>query len=250
MKRLLFVSIFIFSAIFADAQAKLAVSYSDFQAWAKQIKITGYPFMESEQDGAEYTAMLGSGPTKALQLRVAGIDKFDEYKMMKKEAVPYTWNGYKTVNFNFSDITFLIVALPEAEVAITFGVSGNVAKAAMEEMASKSNLQNLKPVKPGTIAPGVKWPEIVPADMRISNVLSIKTLGTDGTFKDVIEVKATMGPELVATIQAILKKYNGTLSSTETAKLIFICGEAEDLKQLGENFKKGEPVIFIYYVKK
>ena len=120
----------------------------------------------------------------------------------------------------------------------------------MEEMASKSNLQNLKPVKPGTIAPGVKWPEIVPADMRISNVLTIKSLGTDGTFKDVIEVTATMGPELVATVQTILKKYSGTLGSTETAKLIFICVEAENLTQLGENFKKGQPVKFIYYVKK
>ena len=250
MKRLLFVSIFVFSALFANAQAKLAVSYSDFQTWAKQIKITGYPFMESEQDGAEYTAMLGSGPAKALQLRVADINKFDEYKMMKKEAVPYTWNGYKAVNFFFSDVTFLVVALPEAEVAITFGVSGNVTKAAMEEMASKSNLQGLKPAKPGAIAPGVKWPEIVPVDMRISNVLSIKALGGDGTYKDVIEVTATMGLELVTTVQAILKKYNGTLSSTETAKLIFICSEAEDLTQLGANFKKGEPVKFIYYIKK
>ncbi len=250
MKRLLFVSIFAFSAVFANSQVKLAVSYSDFQTWAKQIKITGYPFMESEEDGAEYTAMLGSGPTKALQLRVAAIGKFDEYKMMKKEAVPYTWNGYKTVNFIFSDITFLIVAIPEAEVAVTFGISGNVTKAAMEEIVAKSNLQGLKPAKPGAIAPGVKWPEIVPADMKISNVLSIKPLGTDGTFKDVIEVTATMGPELVTTVQAILKKYNGTLSSTETAKLIFICGEAESLAQLGENFKKGEPVKFIYYVKK
>ena len=250
MKRLLFVSIFVFSAVFANAQARLAVSYSDFQTWAKQIKITGYPFVESEQDGAEYTAMLGSGPTKALQLRVAGIDKFDEYKMMKKEAVPYTWNGYKAVNFFFSEVTFLIVALPDAEVAVTFGISGTVSKSAIEEMASKSNLQNLKPVKPGTIAPGVKWPEMIPADMQISRVESIKSLGTDGTFKDVIEVKATMGPELVATVQTILKKYNGTLSSTETAKLIFICAEAEDLKQLGENFKKGESVKFIYYIKK
>ena len=250
MKRLLFVSIFVFSAVFANAQARLAVSYSDFQTWAKQIKISGYPFVESEQDGAEYTAMLGSGPTKALQLRVAGIEKFDEYKMMKKEAVPYTWNGYKTVSFFFSEVTFLVVALPEAEVAVTFGISGNVTRAVIEDLAAKSNLQNLKPAKPGTIAPGVKWPDIVPTDMRISNVQSINFLGDDGTFKEVIEVKATMGPELVTAVQAILKKYNGTLSSTETAKLIFICSEAESIAQLGETFKKGEPVKFIYYIKK
>jgi hypothetical protein len=250
MKRLIFVSIFVISAVFALAQAKLAVSFADFESWAKQIKITGYPFVESEQDGAEYTAMLGSGPTKALQLRVAGIDKFDEYKMMKKEAVPYTWNGYKTVSFFFSEVTFLIVALPEAEVAVTFGISGNVTRAVVEDLAAKSNLQNLKPAKPGTIAPGVKWQEIIPTDMRISNVQSIKSLGADDTFKDVIEVTATMRSELLTSIDAILKKYNGTLSSTETAKLIFICAEAEDIKQLRENFKNGESVKFIYYIKK
>jgi hypothetical protein len=250
MKRLLFVSIFVFSAVFADAQARLAVSYADFQTWAKQIKIAGYPFMESEQDGAEYTAVLASGPTKALQLRVSDINKFDEYKMMNKEAVAYTWNGYKTVNFYFAEVTFLIVALPEAEVTVTFGCSGKVAKTAMEDMAAKSNLQNLKPEKPGAMASGVVWPAIIPNDMKISNIQSIKSLGADDTFKDVIEVTATMRPELLTSIDAILKRYNGTLSSTETAKLIFICGEAEDLKQLKENFKNGESVKFIYYVKK
>lgn len=250
MKRLLFISILVFSAVFADAQSRLAVSYSDFQTWAKQITIAGYPFSESEQDGAEYTAVLASGPTKALQLRVADINKFDEYKMMNKEAVPYTWNGYKTVYFNFAEVTFLVVALPEAEVSVTFGISGKTNKAAIEELASKTNLQKLKPAKAGTVASGVKWPEIVPADMRISNVESIQAMGTDGTFKDVIEVKATLRPELITTLEAILKKYKGTLSSTESPKVTFICAEAEDIKQLRENFKNGESVKFIYYVKK
>lgn len=252
MKRLLFATIFVFTSIIANAQTRLAVSFADFEAWTKQIRITGYPFMQCEQDDAGYTAMLASNPAKVLQVKLTDISKFDEYKMYKmleKDVVPYTWNGYKAVNFFFADVTFLVLALPEAEVTVTIGLGGKVTKAALEQLAAKTNLQNIRPSKAGANTPGIKWPASIPNDMQISNAESIQSLGSDGTFKDVIEVKARMSPELISSCESITRRYKGDLSSVETLKLIFMCEEAEEMNQLKTNFKKGEYVKFLYYIK-
>jgi hypothetical protein len=253
MKRLLFATILIFTSVFTFAQAKLTVSYPDFVSWAKQIKISGFPFVESEQDGNDYSAMFGSGPEKALQLRVYDIARFSEYKSVAKQAPVYTWNGYQTVYYEFSGVTFLSLQLPEVQLAVLFGINGKAAKAALEDIAAKSNLKNLKSNKSAeaSILPaGVKWPDAIPADMWLSNVESIESLGSDGTYKDVIQVKATMGPALISSVQTILEKYNGELTLTSTEKLDFICAEAESLNQLQKDFKPGTLVTFMYYIKK
>lgn len=249
MKRAFFTTIFVLASMANFAQTKLPVAFSDFQAWAKQIKISGYQFIECAQDGTDYTAMLGSGPAKFFQIRLGDISRFNEYKMICKDAAVYTLNGYKAVNYTFANNTLLTIELPQAQAAITFAMNGKIAKSVMEDLASKSNLPNLKVSKQAANAPGVKWPAIIPEDMRISNVESIKTLGTDGTYKDVIEVKATMGPQLVESIQAILKKHEGELYLINTEKLDFICSEAENIDQLKANFKNGQLVSFIYYIK-
>jgi hypothetical protein len=59
-----------------------------------------------------------------------------------------------------------------------------------------------------------------------------------------------MGPVLITSVQTILKKYNGDLSLTSTDKLDFICAAAESLTQLQQDFKSGESVTFLYYIKK
>lgn len=84
MKRIITALIFALVSTASFAQTKLPVTFADFQAWAKQIKIAGYPLIESEQDGADYSAMLGSGPNKAFQIRLMGINRFGEYKMTNK----------------------------------------------------------------------------------------------------------------------------------------------------------------------
>ena len=252
MKRLLFVTILIFTSVITFAQAKLTVSYPDFVSWAKQIKISGFPFVESEQDGNDYSAMFGSGPEKALQLRVYDIERFSEYKSVAKQAPVYTWNGYQTVYYEFSEITFMSLQLPEVQLTILFGINGKVTKATMEDIVAKSNLKNLKSNKSteaSLLPAGVKWPDMIPADMWISNVESIESLGSDGTYKDVIQVKATMGLVLITSVQTILEKYNGDLSLTSTDKLDFICAVAESLTQLQQDFKSGESVTFLYYIK-
>lgn len=249
MKRIITALIFALVSTASFAQAKLPVTFADFQAWAKQIKIAGYPLIESEQDGADYSAMLGSGPNKAFQIRLMGINRFEEYKMTNKDAVVYTLNGFNAVNYTFANVTFLTLELPRAQASITYAMNGKISKVTMEDLALKSNLQNLKATTSATNAPGVKWPQIIPADLQISNVESIKSLGTDGTYKDVIEVKATMCPALISSVEILLNKYNGELNLTSTDKLDFICQEAESLPQLKQDFKNGETVSFMYYIK-
>jgi hypothetical protein len=252
MRRLYFVTALLFFTIATFAQATLPVSYPDFVSWAKQIKVSGYPFVESEKEGSDYSAMFGSGPEKALQLRVYDIARFSEYKSIAKQAAVYTLNGYQTVYYEFSGITFLTMELPEVQLAILFGINGKVTKAAMEDIAAKSNLKNLKSnnsIETGVLPSGVKWPVVIPADMWLSNVESIESLGSDGTYKDVIQVKATMNQALISSVQTILKKYNGELSLTSTNKLDFICSVAENLSQLQQDFKPGSSVTFMYYIK-
>ena len=249
MKRTIIPFIFALISISGFSQAKLQVSFADFQAWAKQIKIAGYPFLEIENDGSDYSVMFGSGPAKAFQLRGMDIKRFDEYKMTNKDAVVYTLNGHKAVFFNFGGATILTVELAQAQMALSYGMSGKVPKATMEELALKSNLQNLKISSQTANAPGVKWPDAIPADLRLMGVESIKPQGSDGTYKDVIEVKATMSPSLIATVEAILKKYNGELSLTQTAKVDLLCGDAESFDQLKADIKNGQPVTFMYYIK-
>jgi hypothetical protein len=245
----LIIAFWVLTATSLSAQSKLQVSYSDFQVWAKQLKIAGYPFIESEQDGADYSAMFGSGPTKAFQLRALDIERFGEYKMTNKEAAVYTLNGYKAVYFNFGGATMLVVELPQAQLALTYAMNGKIAKATMEDLVLKSNLQNLKTSSFTANAPGVKWPEVIPADLRITGVESITSQGSDGTYKDVIEVQARMSLALVASVEAILKKYNGELSLTQTPKVDFLCGAAESIEQLKTDIKNGESVTFMYYIK-
>jgi hypothetical protein len=249
MKRIILPFIFALFSISGFSQAKLQVSYADFQAWAKQVKIAGYPFIESEQDGADYSTMFGSGPTKAFQLRALDIKRFGEYKMTNKEAAVYTLNGYKAVYFNFGGATMLAIELPQAQLALTYAMSGKVAKATMEDLALKSNLQSLKTSSFTANTTGVKWPEVIPADLRLAGVESIESQGSDGTYKDVIEVKVKMSPTLVTSVEAILKKYNGELSLTQTPKVDFLCGAAESIGQLKADIKNGESVTFMYYIK-
>jgi hypothetical protein len=249
MKRLFFAIIFVLTSIVNFAQTKLPVSFIDFQAWAKEIKITGYKLFGCEQDGADYTAMLGGGPEKFFQIRLMNISQFSEYKMVSKDAAIYNFNGYKAVSYTFANNTVLTIELPQAQAAITFAMGGKIAKSNMEELASKSNLLNLKASKLGANTPGVKWPDFIPSDMRLNSVESVKQLGSDGTYKDVIEVKATMGQQLIESIQSILKKYGGNLNPLNTEKLDFICSEAENIDQLKSDFKNGQLVSFIYYIK-
>jgi len=249
MKRIVFAIILALFSTAAIAQTKLPVAFPDFENWGKQIKISGYPFLDCNQDVSEYTAMFGSGPTKAFQIRLMGINHFGEYKMVSKDASVYSLNGRKTVFYTYANITILTIELTEVQLAITYAMNGKINKSVMEELASKTNLQNLKPTKSGVSTSGIKWPGVIPAEMRLSNVESIKALGTDGTYKDVLEVKATMGPQLIQSIQSILKKYNGELTLTSTDQLDFICSEAENLDQLQSSFKNGQSVSFLYYIK-
>ena len=95
----------------------------------------------------------------------------------------------------------------------------------------------------------MKWPGVISADMQISNVESIESSGSDGTYKDVIQVKATMSPALITSVQNILTKYQGELTLTSTPNLDFICSEAESMEQLQQDFKPGALVTFMYYIK-
>lgn len=249
MKRKVIAFIFALLSTVSFAQVKPLVTFSDFQAWAKQITIAGYPLIESEQDDSDYTAMLGSGPNKAFQIRLMAIGSFNDYKMIKKDAAVYTLNGLQAVSYTYANTTMLTLELPQVQASITFAMSGTVPKATMEGLALKSNLLNLKAVNPAINVPGIIWPQVIPADMQISNVKSIKSLGSDGTYEDVIEVKAIMNPTLVTSVEILLKKYNGELNFTSTDRLDFICMVAESLDQLKQDFKNGETISFMYYVK-
>ncbi len=249
MKRTIISLIFALAAIAGFAQTRLQIPFADFQAWAKQIKIAGYPYVVSEQDGSDYSAMLGSGPNKAFQIRLMDINSFSEYKMLAKDAAVYTLNGFKAVYYMHGDITLLTLELPQAQASITFGMNGKVPKATLEDLATKSNFKNLKTSGDATNTPGIKWPEVIPAGLRLNNVQSIESLGSDGTYKDVIEVKAINGPQLVVSLQEIMKKYDGELSFIKAGDVTFMCSVAESLTQIQQDFKPGTLVSFMYYIK-
>jgi len=251
MKRIFLALFLILVSNLTFSQVNLPVSYDDFVSWAKEIKLSGYPFVESEQEGSDYSAMLGSGPTKALQVRIYDIERFGDYKSVAKQAAVYTWNGYKTVHYEFSGVTFISIELPEPQIAVLFGMMGKVTKAGMEEVVAKSNPGRLKVSmsEAGVLSSGLKWPDVIPSDMRVSDVKSIESLGSDGTYKDVIQVKATMNPGLISAVEKVLKKYNGELNLTSSSKVDFICSDAENLSQLQQDFKTGSLVTFIYYIK-
>ncbi|NEW80743.1 MAG: hypothetical protein GZ094_00030 [Mariniphaga sp.] len=59
-----------------------------------------------------------------------------------------------------------------------------------------------------------------------------------------------MGPQLVASLQAILKKYNGKVSNITVGKVTIMCSGAESLAQMQKDFKIGEAVPFMYYIGK
>lgn len=223
MKRIILTVVLVFATITAFSQARLAIPFTDFEKWVKQIKIAEYPFMESQNDESDYSAMFASGPTKVLQVRVGDLKRFGDYKFIAKDAPIYTWNTHRAVYYFYADITIITIEVLEAQIFITFGVNGKATKAVMEGIATKANIQNLRipsTALASTLPAGVKWPLVIPEDIRISSVESIKSLGTDG---------------------------NVNLTSTD--KLDFICAQAESVHQQQNDFKIGEPVLFMYYIK-
>lgn len=249
MKKSILPLLFALISISAYSQAKLHVSFADFQAWAKQVKIPGYPYLESEQDGADYSAMFGNGPEKAFQMRLMPLASFNDYKAVSKNATAYSLNGLKAVFYTFANTSLLSIELPQAQACISFAQAGTLPQSTLEGYALKANLHTLKPSGFTANAPGVKWPDVIPADIRIAGVESIQSQGSDGTYKEVIEVKASMSTSLVTSVETILRKYNGELSLTKTPQVDFACAVAESIDQLKTSLKNGQPVMFMYYIK-
>lgn len=253
MKRFAIVTTLMLVASISFGQTKLPVSYPSFESWAKQVKISGYPYMESENGGNEYAAMFGSSPEKTMQIRVSGTAEFKQYLSMAKGQNPYKWRENEAIYFEFAEITFFVVNLKEKELSISFGKNGKASKEVMEDMALKANLEKLGASKPdeayAETSSDFNWPETIPADLRISNVVSIESLGPDETYVEVIQVKATMNQMLIKSIEKILNKYDSQLDLVSTEKIDFICGSASDLEQLQADFKPGSSVTFFYYVK-
>lgn len=261
MKRIILTVVLVFATITAFSQTRMSVSFVDFQEWVKQIKIPGYPLDETLNDERDYSAMFASSPTKVFEIRMSHIGQFESYGIIGQDALAYTWNGHRAIYKYFKeivdpslDITIFVIEYVEARLTISFSMYGNVTRAKMEEIASKTNYKDIKIrgeslLGASTLPSGVKWPEVIPQSLRINGVESIISVGSDGLYKDVIEVYAVMGEVLITSLKALLKTHDGDLSLINTKTVIFICAQGESIEQIKREFKIDELVKFIYYIK-
>lgn len=246
MKKIIFTATFLFITVLSVCQVKPPVPHNYFKQWAGRIQIPGYSLFECKIDGAINTAKYGSSPTQFIQILVMPQRNFNDYKTGYATAQPYTWNGYNAVYYGSTHITFFAVEVPQAKLSVKISTSGKVSQTEMEEIAKEANIPSLAA---GEFVSGLVWPEEIPVDMRISLAKSIKALGPEGKYKEVYEVKAAMGPQLVESVRLIIQKYKGEVNLISTEKLDLICTGAEDLPQLKVFFMTGETVIFTYNIK-
>jgi ubiquitin len=249
MKRILFITILLFAAVTAFAQSSPPpVPFGDFTKWAKQAQIPGYTLIEIEKDGSDFVASFASVSATLLQIRVSDIKYYKTNTSGIQKPVAYNWNGYPALFSSSSQMTFFVVSVPETKLCFVFGCNGTLTKTAMEGLVSKANIKSL--TSSGVVS-DVTWPEGIPAELKVPCVKAIFTLGPDGTYKQVYEVKAFMNAELVEGVEAILRKFKAgnSLTGITSGQVTFICSVAEDLPQMRADFLEGEVVTFMYYVK-
>ncbi|TCN70653.1 hypothetical protein [Acetobacteroides hydrogenigenes] len=123
MKKLVaFWGILIASTIALYAQDGMSVSYDTFKSWMKHSVVSGFNFVESDQENDGYTASFMQ-LNKMVGVKMLPSARFEIYKEAKgyDGAAPYEFKGAKLVYVNGTSSSSLFILSPKvgATVVIT-----------------------------------------------------------------------------------------------------------------------------------
>lgn len=99
MKKLLAIfGIMIASVVALHAQDGLSVSYDTFKSWMKQSAVSGFSFVDADQENGGYAASFMQ-LNKMIKVKMVGATHFDEYKSAKgyDGTSPYDLKGGQAV---------------------------------------------------------------------------------------------------------------------------------------------------------
>ncbi|GEM_PF-2823651 len=253
MKTKLKFLVFLFLALnnlFTFSQS-LNIIYEDFAEWTKKISLTGYQFVQSDNQSAEYIAFFTKDES-SLSLNLTFAEKFLVYKEEEefKNTEPYDRNGIKMVYLSNAASSKLISLLSKGKVTFTLAAEGSpLDKNTMEKM-----FDNLKIAEKWNVGNdlGNSWPAEISADKQIPNVEIQRIEKTPiKTNKITYEyhIFVTMNASLIAELTKFTQKFKGDLATTDLGDFFFMCNDADSIDQLRENKKDGETVELIFYKK-
>ncbi len=235
-----------------SAQQKIRTTdFATFEKWSSQVQINGYKQGEVEDESSiNYIANYFSGTTKLIQIGVSDISHFRTMASPAQKAQLYLFDGNNAVYFASPENSFLAVEYKQQELCVSVAATGKVDKVFLEAILLKSNPKSLYNLSLSSSS-SVKWPASIPESLKIPNVISIEKLEPDGYYTEIYELKSKLNNELIEKLKALMGKYNTTSlsESIKEGKAQLICTDAETIDQLKEQFKLGEIVRFMIYIK-
>jgi len=248
---LVLMMIVVFSTICQSQKKIRTTDFSTFKKWSSQIVINGYKHGEIEDEGSiNFTANFFAGTTKLIQIGVSDVSFFKSMVSPSQQVQKYIFSGNNAVFMSMPGNTFLAVEYKQFELCVNITATGKVDKAYLEAILTKANpgaLYNLT----ASGSSGVKWPVSIPESLRIAGVTGISQLDPDGYYTEIYELKAKLSNELIEKLKNLMAKYKTTSlsESIKDGKAQLICSEAETIEQLKSQFKPGETVKFIVYIR-
>ena len=253
IKRNSLLILFVFAFLSGNmAQQKIrTTNFSTFKKWSNRISLSGYKQGEVDDESSiRYTANFFSGTTKLIQIGVSDISFFKTMISPAQKAQKYLFAGNNALFFSSPGNSFLAVEYKQIELCVNVAVTGKVEKSFLEAILTKANPNALYNLTASGNA-DVKWPASIPVTLRLTGVTNIDKLEPDGYYSEIYELKARLSNELIEKLKTLMAKYKTTSLSEaiKDGKAELICSEAESVDQLKEQFKQGETVKFIVYVK-
>jgi len=241
----------VISTIAFGQQKIRTTDFPTFKKWSSEIVINGYKQGDVEDENSiNFIANYFAGTTKLIQLSVCDISFFRTMASPTQQSQKYLFGSNNALFFSSPENSFLAVEYKQSELCVSIAATGKVEKAFLETILTKSNpnaLYNLS----ASGSKGIKWPASIPESFKITNVVSIEKAEPDGYYTEIYELNAKFSNELINNLQALMAKHNtSSLSeSIKDGKAQLICADAETIDQLKEQFKQGQLVKFIVYIK-
>lgn len=236
-----------------SAQQKIRTTdFATFKKWSSQVQMSGYKQGEVEDESSiNFTANYFAGTTKLIQIGVSDISYFKTMVSPAQKAQQYLFDGKNAVYYASPENSFLAVEYKQQEFCVSVAATGKVDKAFLEAIFTKSNPKALYNLTTTSSNSSVKWPLSIPESLKLPAVINIEKLDPDGYYAEIYELKAKLSNELIEKLKALMAKYNTTSLSEliKDGKAQLICSEAETIEQLKSQFKQGESVKFIIYIK-
>lgn len=233
-----------------EAQQQLRTTdFTTFKKWSSQIVINGYKQGETEDEGSNFIANYFSGTSKLIQISVSDVSSFKFMAAPGQASQKYQLGGNNAVYFATADNSLLAVEYKNVELCVSVAITGKVERVFLENILTKANPTQLYNLSSGNS--DLKWPSSIPASFRLTTVVSIEKTEPDGDYKEMYELKAKFSNELIDNLKRLMEKFDtSSLSeSLHDGKAQLICLDGETIDQLMEQFKPGQQVKFMVYIK-